>query len=167
MLGDLPATVPCEQPSSSPATTNVRLVVKGTGRSPAARDYGLGADQIPDAAVLLADGKVVTASACENPDLYRALRGGGPGYGITLSATVKAHPNDAVAVQLLSLSLQPRASSSPSADTSSSSTLPSAWATIHQALPDLNDAEPRSATREKREQAVVVVAAAVGLCWKG
>ncbi|RYO76578.1 hypothetical protein DL766_005474 [Monosporascus sp. MC13-8B] len=106
-----------------------------------ALDYGLGADQILEAGVLLADGKVVTASACENADLYRALRGGRPGYGITLSSTVKACPSvDVVAVQRLLLSLQLRAPSSSGANTSSSSMLLNAWATIHQALPDLNGA---------------------------
>ncbi|RYP49553.1 hypothetical protein DL768_004755 [Monosporascus sp. mg162] len=126
----------------------VRLVAKDTDHGPAARDYGLGAHQILEPDVLLADGKVVTASACENADPYRALRGGGPGYGITLSAIAKARPNiDVVAVQLLFPSLQPRASSSPSVDTSSSSTLLNAWATINQALPDVNDACPARPTR--------------------
>ncbi|RYP24932.1 hypothetical protein DL765_000160 [Monosporascus sp. GIB2] len=106
-----------------------------------ARNLGLGADQTLEADALLADGKVVTASVCENADPYRSLGGAGPGYGITLSATVKARPNvNVVAAQRLSLSLQPRASSSPGANTSSSSTPLNAWATVHEALLDLNDA---------------------------
>ena len=41
---------------------------------------------------MLASGKVVTASACQHPDLFTALRGGGGGtYGVVVSATIKAH----------------------------------------------------------------------------
>ncbi|RYP54811.1 hypothetical protein DL769_010284 [Monosporascus sp. CRB-8-3] len=84
------------------------IVSGGGGHGPAARDCGPGADQIPETGVLLVDGKAVAASACENADLYRALRGGGPGHGIALSATVKAHPNvDVVVVRPLPLSPQP------------------------------------------------------------
>lgn len=43
--------------------------------------------------VVLASGDVVTANACENPDLFRALRGGGGGtFGVVISATIKAYP---------------------------------------------------------------------------
>ncbi|KAF9882492.1 hypothetical protein CkaCkLH20_00528 [Colletotrichum karsti] len=76
----------------------------GGGHGPATRDYGLGADQILEAEVMLADGRVVVASHCENEDLFRALRGGGPGYGIVLSTTVKTYPNvNAVTVHRLTL----------------------------------------------------------------
>lgn len=65
----------------------------GGGHGPATNSYGFGADQILEAEVLLADGRIVIENVCENSDLYRALRGGGPGYGIVLSTTVKAWPN--------------------------------------------------------------------------
>lgn len=43
--------------------------------------------------VVLASGDVVTASACENPDLFKALRGGGGGtFGVVISAIIKAYP---------------------------------------------------------------------------
>ncbi|KAF2826598.1 FAD-binding domain-containing protein [Ophiobolus disseminans] len=76
----------------------------GGGHGPATRNYGMGADQILEVEVVLADGIVVTANACENSDLYKAFRGGGPGYAVALSFTMKAHPNVAViAVQRLEI----------------------------------------------------------------
>ncbi|KAM4067300.1 FAD binding domain-containing protein [Hirsutella rhossiliensis] len=66
----------------------------GGGHGPATRTYGLGADQLLEAEVMLADGSVVIANHCENADLFKSLRGGGPGYGIVLSTKVKAYPND-------------------------------------------------------------------------
>jgi hypothetical protein len=66
---------------------------QGGGHGPATTYVGWGVDQILEAQVMLADGKIVTASACENSDLYRSLRGGGPGFGVVLGMTVKAHEN--------------------------------------------------------------------------
>jgi hypothetical protein len=65
----------------------------GGGHGPGTRNYGMGADQILEAEVMLADGTIVTANHCENTDLFRAIRGGGPGYGIVLSQHVKTYPN--------------------------------------------------------------------------
>lgn len=101
------------------------------GHGPATRNYGLGADQILEAEVMLADGRVITASACQNSDLYKALRGGGPGYGVILSMTVKAHPNvKVVAVQRLEVA---------PIGTNTSAVL-DAVATMFQSLPDMNEA---------------------------
>ncbi|KJZ71363.1 hypothetical protein HIM_09246 [Hirsutella minnesotensis 3608] len=77
--------------SSSPGATGGWL--SGGGHGPASRNYGLGADQLLEAQVMLANGTVVTADRCRHTDLFRALRGGGPGYGIVLSTKIKAHPN--------------------------------------------------------------------------
>lgn len=79
---------------------------------------------------MLADGRVVTASACDNSDLYRALRGGGPGYGVILSMTVKAHPNvKVVAVQRLELAPK----------VANTSAVLDAVTTMFQSFPDIND----------------------------
>ncbi|KAK4123734.1 FAD-binding domain-containing protein [Parathielavia appendiculata] len=104
----------------------------GGGHGPATRNYGLGADQILEAEVMLADGKIVTANHCENPDLFRALRGGGPGYGIVLSQHIKAHPNVNV-VTTHRLAIAPFEQTPENAD------LLDAVAVILQQLPDLND----------------------------
>ncbi|KAK8052865.1 restculine oxidase precursor [Apiospora saccharicola] len=50
----------------------------GGGHSPIASLYGLGADQPLSLQVVTADGRFVTADPDTNPDLYYALRGGGP-----------------------------------------------------------------------------------------
>lgn len=64
--------------------------------------YGMGADQILEAEAVLADGRIVTANACQHQDLYKALRGGGPGYAVALGFAMKAHPNvPVIAVQRL------------------------------------------------------------------
>ena len=57
-----------------------------------ARMYGSGSSNLLSARVVLADGSVVTASACENPDLFWSLRGGGGGLaGAVVSYTARAH----------------------------------------------------------------------------
>lgn len=79
--------------------------MQGGGHGPAAHDYGLGADQVLEARVVLANGKIVTANACQHSDLFFAIRGGGPStYGVVVSTIVKAHPNKKVAAQQLSFS---------------------------------------------------------------
>ncbi|KAK4106594.1 FAD-binding domain-containing protein [Parathielavia hyrcaniae] len=104
----------------------------GGGHGPATRNYGLGADQILEAEVMLADGRIVTANHCENTDLFRALRGGGPGYGIVLSQHIKAHPNvNAVTAHRLAIA--------PYQQTPENADLLDAVAVILQQLPDLND----------------------------
>ncbi|KAL8965829.1 MAG: hypothetical protein Q9183_003668, partial [Haloplaca sp. 2 TL-2023] len=77
--------------------------MQGGGHGPATHDFGLGADQVLEATVVLSDGRTVTASPCQHPDLFFAIRGGGGGtYGIVISTTVKAHPTTSVSAQQLS-----------------------------------------------------------------
>ncbi|CEI65633.1 hypothetical protein FVEN_g8890 [Fusarium venenatum] len=105
----------------------------GGGHGPATRNYGLGADQILEAEVMLANGKVITVNHCRNADLFRAMRGGGPGYAITLSSTVKAHPNvDTVTAHHFEVA--------PLEKTEKNKDLLDAVSVLLQKLPDLNDA---------------------------
>ena len=76
---------------------------QGGGHSPATHDFGLGADQVLEAQVVLASGKLVTANPCENSDIFFAIRGGGPSsYGIVVSIVIKAHTTNIVTAQILS-----------------------------------------------------------------
>ncbi|KAE8382724.1 hypothetical protein BDV26DRAFT_277874 [Aspergillus bertholletiae] len=76
--------------------------LQGGGHSPASHDFGLAVDQVLELKVVLASGELVTANACENRNLFFALRGGGGGtYGVVVSATLKAYPSRPVITHTL------------------------------------------------------------------
>lgn len=52
------------------------------------RKYGLASNLIRSITVVLGDGRIVTASADTNTDLFWALRGGGGGFGVVTSVTI-------------------------------------------------------------------------------
>lgn len=54
--------------------------------------YGLAADNLVSATVVLATGEVVQTSDSENPDLLWGLRGGGSNFGVVVELGVKLHP---------------------------------------------------------------------------
>ncbi|KAF2121074.1 hypothetical protein BDV96DRAFT_640484 [Lophiotrema nucula] len=54
----------------------------GGGISHFTPEYGFACDMLVKAEVVLADGSVITASHTEHTDLFRALKGGGPNFGI-------------------------------------------------------------------------------------
>ncbi|KAK6200842.1 hypothetical protein LQW54_009425 [Pestalotiopsis sp. IQ-011] len=65
----------------------------GGGHSALSTEFGLAADQTLEFEVVTANGSIVTASWKQNPDLYWALSGGGPGtFGIVTSLTIRAFP---------------------------------------------------------------------------
>jgi FAD/FMN-containing dehydrogenase len=67
--------------------------VLGGGYGVLGRYYGLGADHLVSARVLLADGRVVRAAADEHEDLFWALRGAGGGnFGVVLSVELRTRP---------------------------------------------------------------------------
>ncbi|KAI1259250.1 hypothetical protein F5Y18DRAFT_443656 [Xylariaceae sp. FL1019] len=102
--------------------------MQGGGHGPASSHFGLGADQVLDAEIVLANGEVVMANACQNQDLFFAIRGGGPGtYGIVVSTTVKTYPQVNATIQRLMIT---------PLDTSTDS-LRDAIATIYGEFPDL------------------------------
>ncbi|KAK9696575.1 hypothetical protein K7432_012389 [Basidiobolus ranarum] len=56
--------------------------------------YGLAADNIIKAEMVLANGRIVTVSPTENADLYFGLRGGGGQFGVVTNFVFKALPQE-------------------------------------------------------------------------
>lgn len=67
-------------------------ITLGGGVGYLSRKWGLTIDSLRSAEVVTADGKLLTASANENPDLFWALRGGGGNFGVATSLTYALEP---------------------------------------------------------------------------
>ena len=79
-------------PAGSCPSVGIAGHALGGGMGLAGRQFGLTADNILSVQIVTADGKLRTASAQSNPDLYWALRGGGGGnFGVVTSFTFRVH----------------------------------------------------------------------------
>lgn len=66
--------------------------ILGGGFGSLSKRFGTGAGGVLELEVITADGRIRVANAHRNPDLFWALRGGGPAFGIVSRTTLLAHP---------------------------------------------------------------------------
>ena len=79
-------------PSGIVPKTGIGGLTLGGGVGWLLRKYGMSIDNLLSCQIITADGKVLTANASENEDLFWALRGGGGNFGVVTSFEFRAHP---------------------------------------------------------------------------
>ncbi|HEY8288405.1 MAG TPA: FAD-binding oxidoreductase [Acetobacteraceae bacterium] len=71
--------------------TGIAGLTLGGGLGRLGRKHGLTCDNLLAAEIVLADGRVMTAGAAENRDLFWAIRGGGGNFGIVTAFEYQLH----------------------------------------------------------------------------
>ncbi|TFK49873.1 FAD-binding domain-containing protein [Heliocybe sulcata] len=100
----------------------------GGGHSVLSPYYGLGVDNVLEFTAVLPNSTFVTLNKYKNPDLFWAFRGGGgPSFGIVLSATYRTHENPPITAVFYVASAN---------DTDAYTQLLTTWMEQHNAIAD-------------------------------
>ncbi len=79
-------------PGGIVSTTGIAGLTMHGGMGHLRRKYGLSLDNLRSVDIVTADGQLRVASATENPDLFWAVRGAGPNFGVVTSFEFDLHP---------------------------------------------------------------------------
>jgi FAD/FMN-containing dehydrogenase len=74
------------------SSTGVAGLTLGGGFGWLMPKYGMALDHLRAVTIVLADGRVVRASAADHPDLFWAVRGGGGNFGVVSTFEFELHP---------------------------------------------------------------------------
>jgi len=112
--------------------------LQGGGHSPLGVWKGLASDHAVEFEVVLADGSIVKASACTNPELFWALRGGGGStYGVVTSVVLRTHEDVSFVQYALNVTIPILPNETPGTANDTFWELVNRWHTMAPAVNDL------------------------------